>query len=62
MGWPDVVIAVLGMAFGFICGLVTIKRSARWCPVCGGGLRCTDCGSNEYTRYAASSHGSRRTT
>jgi len=28
---------------GFIAGLATLKRSSRWCPVCGEALRCTHC-------------------
>jgi hypothetical protein len=28
---------------GFAAGLVTIKRSERWCPACGETLRCVHC-------------------
>ncbi len=40
MGWTEGIIAVLGITLGFIAGLITFKRSNRWCPACGGQLRC----------------------
>jgi hypothetical protein len=40
--------ALLGVAagggiLGFLAGLLLFKVKARWCPVCGGRLRCVDC-------------------
>jgi hypothetical protein len=60
MSWPIAVTAVLAMLLGFVSGLLTIRRSARWCPSCGAGLRCPDCGSSEYNRYAVTSRIVRR--
>jgi hypothetical protein len=34
---------VAALLVGFLAGLMTFKRSARWCPVCGSTLRCTQC-------------------
>jgi len=31
------------LAVGFIAGLLTLKRSNRWCPSCGHTLACTQC-------------------
>ncbi|MGH3736784.1 MAG: hypothetical protein ACRDT6_14420 [Micromonosporaceae bacterium] len=28
---------------GFLCGLVTFRRSLRWCRECGETLRCPHC-------------------
>jgi NADH pyrophosphatase NudC (nudix superfamily) len=34
---------VAALIVGFAAGLLTFKRSSRWCPVCGATLRCLDC-------------------
>lgn len=30
-------------ALGWVAGMVTFRRSRRWCPECGGTLRCINC-------------------
>lgn len=36
--------AVVGaVLLGFVAGLVTYRKSRRWCTVCGSGLRCLTC-------------------
>lgn len=43
MRWVDAVIAVMALLIGFMAGLLTFKRSERWCPNCGNGLICGRC-------------------
>src|SRR5262245_47429493 len=43
MSWPSIVVAVAALAFGFLAGFTTFKRSLRWCRACGSVLRCPDC-------------------
>lgn len=40
---PVAVAVVVALAVGFLAGLVTFKRSLRWCPGCGAVLRCPEC-------------------
>lgn len=35
--------AAAGLVIGFLAGLVTFKRSLRWCSGCGAVLRCPEC-------------------
>ncbi len=35
--------ALVSVLVGFVAGLLTFKRSLRWCPVCGAVLRCPEC-------------------
>lgn len=30
-------------ALGWLGGMLTLKRSQRWCPRCGTALQCPDC-------------------
>jgi hypothetical protein len=34
---------VAALVIGFLAGFVTFRRSLRWCPTCGAGLRCLEC-------------------
>jgi hypothetical protein len=34
---------VAALLVGFLAGMLTLKRSTRWCPMCGMALRCPDC-------------------
>ena len=49
MGISNAMMAVLAPAVvaalvvGFLAGLLTFKRSLRWCPQCGETLRCPYC-------------------
>jgi NADH pyrophosphatase NudC (nudix superfamily) len=38
-----VLIGVVPLVIGFAAGFCTFKRSNRWCPHCGGRLRCQNC-------------------
>jgi hypothetical protein len=33
------------LLLGYLAGLLTFKRSNRWCPACGANLRCPTCES-----------------
>ncbi len=50
MGYAIAVLPALLM--GFVAGLVTLRRSSRWCPACGAVLRCTECAAQP-TRFEA---------
>ncbi len=36
-------VALGALAIGFLAGMVTFKRSLRWCPIDGSTLRCPAC-------------------
>ncbi len=38
--WSTVPMLLSGVVVGFVCGLLTFRRSLRWCPTCGETLRC----------------------
>jgi len=38
-----VITGVVGLALGFVGGLVTYRTSRRWCGGCGGCLACPTC-------------------
>jgi hypothetical protein len=40
---------VLALVVGFAAGFVTFRRSLKWCPSCGAGLRCIECTSRRAT-------------
>jgi hypothetical protein len=48
---------------GFIAGLVTYRKSRRWCTACGATLHCPDCAEGLSGRVSATNAGprSRRT-
>jgi hypothetical protein len=33
----------LALVLGWLAGMLTHKRTERWCPVCGSHLRCLTC-------------------
>jgi len=44
MPWYEEVSALAGVALlGWLGGMVTFKRSMRWCKVCGATLMCLTC-------------------
>ncbi|HZN73664.1 MAG TPA: hypothetical protein VFC00_18495 [Micromonosporaceae bacterium] len=43
MGLAVVGLVALALLIGFAAGFVTFRRSLRWCPACGAGLRCVEC-------------------
>jgi hypothetical protein len=43
VGWTYAITAVLTALLGFVAGMLTFKRSQRWCPRCGIALRCLEC-------------------
>ncbi len=47
-----VIAALSALLLGFVAGLVTLKRSSRWCPACGAVLRCTEC-AGQPSRFEA---------
>ena len=53
VGWQDAVITIFAAMLGFIAGLVTFKRSNRWCPRCGSTLVCPECPGGSLRRGAA---------
>ena len=48
-GWIAALVAALML--GAVVGMVTFKRSLRWCPTCGAVLRCPECASCSSNRY-----------
>lgn len=36
-------LTTLALVVGFAAGFITFRRSLRWCPACGAGLRCIEC-------------------
>jgi hypothetical protein len=55
MPWIYALTALAATLLGFLAGMLTIKRSARWCPVCGGTLRCPDCAERDGSASPADS-------
>ncbi len=47
MTWAFALTAAIAGLLGFGAGLLTFKRSLRWCPQCGKTLTCAECGSQE---------------
>ncbi len=47
MAYLFAVTVLVSVLFGFMAGLLTFKRSLRWCPVCGAVLRCPECAERE---------------
>ena len=47
-----IILVVLVAVTGFVAGFLTFKRSNRWCPRCGGTLRCEACRHTAMTRRA----------
>lgn len=43
MGFFPVVVAIVVLPLGFLAGMLTFRRSQRWCPECGALLTCPDC-------------------
>jgi hypothetical protein len=41
---------VVSLVTGWVVGMVTFKRSARWCPTCGAILGCNNCGDRIASR------------
>lgn len=37
-----VFVVCCALAMGFVAGLLTFRRSGRWCPTCGRTLHCQD--------------------
>ena len=54
------VVVLPALVLGFVAGLVTLKRSARWCPACGQALRCTHCAGQPTPSEAAKRIAKRR--
>ncbi|MEN3305536.1 MAG: hypothetical protein V7603_1738 [Micromonosporaceae bacterium] len=46
MTWAFALIAAIAGLLGFGAGLLTFKRSSRWCTQCGKSLSCSQCGSH----------------
>jgi hypothetical protein len=40
MSYTHLVITVAALLVGYLAGLLTFKRSNRWCPACGSSLVC----------------------
>jgi len=51
MDYLYAVTAAAGLIAGFVGGLVTFKRSLRWCPGCGATLRCLECAGQPTPRH-----------
>jgi hypothetical protein len=47
------VTAVVALLVGFLAGLLTFKRSLRWCRTCGLVLRCPECGGRRSSAHPA---------
>ena len=47
VSWALFMTAAISALLGFAAGLLTFKRSSRWCPDCGKSLSCPACGSQE---------------
>ena len=47
MTWAIVMTATAAAVLGFAAGLLTFKRSTRWCPSCGASMACPACGGRE---------------
>lgn len=45
--WAFALTAAFAGLLGFGAGLLTFKRTSRWCPDCGKTLSCGQCGSEE---------------
>jgi hypothetical protein len=45
--WAFAITAAIAGVFGFGAGLLTFKRTSRWCTGCGRTLSCSGCGSQE---------------
>lgn len=62
MNYTYIASTVAALVLGFLTGLLTFKRSLRWCPVCGATLLCPDCArQRKTTRHPAGpgvTHGS----
>ncbi len=43
VGYALAVIVGASVLVGFLAGLLTFKRSSRWCPLCGTTLSCASC-------------------
>ncbi len=43
MDWPYVMTVLAAVLLGFLAGLLTFKVKQKWCPECGGELRCVAC-------------------
>lgn len=39
----DYLIITTALAAGWLAGLLTFRRSLRWCPTCGADLKCPRC-------------------
>jgi hypothetical protein len=46
VSWLYTIVATGLVLLGFVAGMVTFKRSLRWCPVCGATLSCRACASD----------------
>jgi len=51
--------AIPALLVGFVAGLVTYRKSRRWCVVCGATLRCPDCAARTSGRLPAAGSGHR---
>lgn len=58
LGYLAVTLPALALGFGG--GMVSLKRSSRWCPGCGEPLRCIRCVGQPTPREALSRLGRRR--
>ena len=47
MGYAQIAVVVAAPIVGFLAGLLTFKRSLRWCRYCGRTLSCSACGSRD---------------
>lgn len=43
MGYAEIAAIVAAVFVGFLGGLLTFKRSLRWCRHCGAALTCASC-------------------
>jgi predicted RNA-binding protein with PUA domain len=44
---------VVALLLGFLAGLLTFKRTLRWCRTCGLVLRCPECGGRRSIAHPA---------
>jgi hypothetical protein len=48
MGYAQIAVTLAALTLGFAAGLLTFKRSLRWCRHCGRTLSCPACSGRDW--------------
>ena len=51
MGYAQIAVTLAALTLGFLTGLLTFKRSLRWCRHCGRTMSCPACGNRDATGH-----------